>query len=118
MDQWLAVFPSTREVLGSYECDPVPSSQRASEEGFTYLEIECVASSLIWKDLAVNPNLVPVFNSYSGAIFDFGPRHAASPNPDPTLGFDPDAVLISVPVLVFDSDTALGFDLYSQEISY
>ncbi|GBP38881.1 hypothetical protein EVAR_32397_1 [Eumeta japonica] len=40
--------------------------------GFARVDIECVPSSLVRKDLVVDPNLVPVFNFGSGTTFDGG----------------------------------------------
>ncbi|GBP84518.1 Inositol-trisphosphate 3-kinase B [Eumeta japonica] len=52
---------------------------------FVHVDIECVPPYSIWKDFAVNRNLVLAFNSGSTTVLDFGPGNDLDSNPDSTL---------------------------------
>ncbi|GBP13130.1 hypothetical protein EVAR_98563_1, partial [Eumeta japonica] len=69
-----------------------PKSQPFSVRGLARVDIECFPSSFM-EDGALNPNVVPVFDSGSGTALDFNPDHVFDSNPNPTHGFDSDPIL-------------------------
>ncbi|GBP58326.1 hypothetical protein EVAR_11606_1 [Eumeta japonica] len=80
---------------------------------FACVSVECIPSSCTYKDLAVNPNLAPAFNSGFDTVLDFDPSYEFYS----TFGFGP-GPLNSTSHAAFNSDTAQGSNLYKARTLY
>ncbi|GBP47967.1 hypothetical protein EVAR_40391_1 [Eumeta japonica] len=90
-----------------------------SARGFAHMDLECVSLCCIWKDRAVNSNVVLAFDSGSGIVLGIDPSHIII-NPDPILDFVFGFVLDFGPspgcsLYHFDADTAHNSNLYKSK---
>ncbi|GBP19957.1 hypothetical protein EVAR_11347_1 [Eumeta japonica] len=107
-----------RAAITTYSLD---ACKLFSVRGFVHVNIECVPSSFIWQDLAITPNLAPVFSTGSATVLDLDPSHALDSNFNPALGFNRGPVfnfspgpnsaslsilmLLTVPIKLYDKKT-------------